>query len=80
MLAPRQYQQDAHDDVIAAWRAHTKPVLVEAATGAGKSIIIAMLAKTLYDLSGGKHVLCLAPSAELVKQNAAKYAEVAATM
>ena len=76
MLAPRQYQQDAHDDVIAAWRAHTKPVLVEAATGAGKSIIIAMLAKTLYDLSGGKRVLCLAPSAELVKQNAAKYVAI----
>jgi len=76
VLAPRQYQQDAHDDVIAAWRAHTKPVLVEAATGAGKSIIIAMLAKTLYDLSGGKRVLCLAPSAELVKQNAAKYVAI----
>ena len=73
MLQPRFYQQEAHDAVIAHWRASTLPVLVEAATGAGKSVIVAMLAKTLHDLSGGKRVLCLAPSAELVTQNAEKY-------
>src|SRR5690606_29456504 len=39
----------------------------------GKSIIIAMLASTLTTISKGKHVLCLAPSAELVTQNRAKY-------
>ena len=73
MLAQRPYQQAAHDAVIAAWRKGTAPVLIEAATGAGKSIVIAMLAHTLHVLSKGKRVLCLAPSAELVKQNAAKY-------
>lgn len=73
MLQPRFYQQEAHDAVIDHWRASTLPVLVEAATGAGKSVIVAMLAKTLHDLSGGKRVLCLAPSAELVTQNAEKY-------
>lgn len=73
MLQPRFYQQDAHDAVINHWRASTLPVVVEAATGAGKSVIVAMLAKTLHDLSGGKRVLCLAPSAELVTQNAEKY-------
>lgn len=73
MLTPRYYQTEAHDAVIDHWRASTLPVLVEAATGAGKSVIVAMLAKTLHDLSGGKRVLCLAPSAELVTQNAEKY-------
>lgn len=73
MLQPRFYQQDAHNAVIDHWRASTLPVVVEAATGAGKSVIVAMLAKTLHDLSGGKRVLCLAPSAELVTQNAEKY-------
>lgn len=73
MITPRFYQQDSHDAVIAHWRASTLPVVVEAATGAGKSVIVAMLAKTLHDLSGGKRVLCLAPSAELVTQNAEKY-------
>lgn len=73
MLIPRPYQKEAHDAVVAHWKQSTLPVVVEAATGAGKSLIIAMLAKTLFDLSGGKRVLCLAPSAELIEQNSEKY-------
>ena len=73
MLVPRSYQQEAHDAVIAHWKRSTLPVVVEAATGAGKSVIVALLAQTLHRLSGGKRVLCLAPSAELVTQNAEKY-------
>lgn len=73
MITPRFYQQEAHDAVIAHWKQSTLPVLVEAATGAGKSIIVAMLAHTLHKLSGGKRVLCLAPSAELTQQNYEKY-------
>ena len=73
MLTPRHYQQEAHDAVIASWKQSTQPVAVEAATGSGKSVIVAMLAKSLFDLSGGKRVLCLAPSAELIEQNAEKY-------
>lgn len=73
MLQPRWYQESAHDAVINHWRASTLPVVVEAATGAGKSVIVAMLAKTLHDLSGGKRVLCLAPSAILTEQNHEKY-------
>ena len=68
----RPYQQKAHD---AAWQ-HIKrsidPCLIEAATGAGKSHLIAALAKTIYDATG-KKVLCLAPSAELVTQNREKF-------
>lgn len=73
MFAPRYYQQEAHDAVIDWWKHTTDPCVVEAATGAGKSWIIGMLAKTLYSLSGGKRVLCLAPSKELIEQNGEKY-------
>lgn len=68
----RPYQQKAHD---AAWthiKASVDPCLIEAATGAGKSHLIAELAKTINDATG-KRVLCLAPSAELVTQNRAKF-------
>lgn len=68
----RPYQQEAHD---AAWQ-HVKTsietCLIEAATGAGKSHIIAALAHTIHGHTG-KRVLCLAPSAELVTQNREKF-------
>ena len=69
----RDYQQSAHDAAISWIRANLDPCLIEAATGAGKSHVIAALADTIHRLSQGKHVLCLAPSAELVEQNHAKY-------
>lgn len=71
-MALRPYQKQAHD---AAWQ-HVKssldPCLIEAATGAGKSHIIAALADTIHSATG-KRVLCLAPSAELVTQNREKF-------
>lgn len=73
MLVPRFYQQAAHDAVIDHWKRSTLPVVIEAATGSGKSIIVALLAQTLHKLSGGKRVLCIAPSEELTEQNHAKY-------
>ena len=68
----RPYQQEAHD---AAWmhiRTSRETCLIEAATGAGKSHLIAELAHTIHTHTG-KKVLCLAPSAELVTQNRAKF-------
>lgn len=68
----RPYQQEAHD---AAWqhvKTSTETCLIEAATGAGKSHIIAALAHTIHQHTG-KRVLCLAPSAELVTQNREKF-------
>lgn len=73
MITPRDYQQNAHDAVIEWVKRSTEACVIEAPTGAGKSVIIAMLANTLTNISKGKHVLCLAPSAELVTQNRAKY-------
>lgn len=69
----RPYQQDAHDAIISWVKKNTAPCCIEAATGAGKSHIIAAVAETIHEISRGKHVLCLAPSAELVKQNAEKF-------
>jgi DNA repair protein RadD len=69
----RPYQQKAHDAIINWVRKTSAPCLIEAATGAGKSHIIAAVAQTVHEMSQGKHVLCLAPSAELVIQNSEKY-------
>lgn len=69
----RPYQQKAHDSIVRFVRKHHVPCLIEAATGAGKSHIIAALAESIREISGGKRVLCIAPSAELVIQNSEKY-------
>ena len=69
----RPYQQEATDAILQWVRKCTEPCLLEAATGAGKSHIIAVVAEELHRLSKGKHILCIAPSAELVTQNREKY-------
>ena len=69
----RPYQQEAHDAVIDWVKISREPCVVDAATGAGKSYLIAALAKTIHRLSGGKKILCLAPSKELIEQNSEKY-------
>lgn len=69
----RPYQREAFQAVMDWVRQSVDPCLVEAATGAGKSWIIAALASELHRISKGKHVLCLAPNADLVKQNREKY-------
>lgn len=69
----RPYQQESHDAVVDWIKKNRTPCLIEAATGAGKSHIIAAVADTVHRISKGKHVLVLQPSAELVEQNAEKY-------
>ena len=69
----RPYQQDAHDAIIQWVKRSRAFCMIEAATGSGKSHIIAAVAKTIHEYSNGKHVLCLAPSSELVVQNHEKY-------
>lgn len=72
MHSLRPYQHECVDAVIAHLRRSTAPILIDAATGAGKSIIIAEIARIIHSATG-KKILCLAPSAELVTQNRAKY-------
>lgn len=69
----RPYQSEAAKAAEYHLRRFVDPCLIEAATGAGKSHIIAHIAGWLHDISGGKRVLCLAPSKELIEQNHAKY-------
>ena len=68
----RYYQQEAVDKTIAFISKSFDSCLLELATGAGKSLIVAEIAKYIKDTSG-KKVLCLAPSKELIEQNRAKY-------
>ena len=68
----RDYQQAAFDAAKEWMRRSHEPCLIEAATGAGKSHIVAAVAEWI----GGTHaykVLCIQPSKELVEQNYAKY-------
>lgn len=69
----RPYQQDSHDAIMDWVKSSRSPCCIEAATGAGKSHIIAAVAESINKISGGKHILCLAPSSELVMQNSEKY-------
>lgn len=68
----RPYQQRAVDAAIGFMLKSVDPILIDAATAAGKSHIIAEIARIIHERTG-KRVLCLAPSAELVQQNRAKY-------
>lgn len=68
----RPYQQEAVDAIMSWVRRSTEPCLIEAATGAGKSLLVADIARQVHE-SSGKRVLCLAPSAELVTQNREKF-------
>lgn len=69
----RPYQQACVDAALAEVRQSVAPCLIDAAPAAGKSFMIAAIAAALHQISKGKRVLCLAPSAELVKQNHAKF-------
>ena len=72
MFKLRYFQQDAFDISMDFIKKSYDPFLLELATGAGKSLIVAEIAKALKNLSG-KKVLCLAPSKELIEQNRSKY-------
>lgn len=68
----RPYQQQAVDFAVQYMRRNTTPALLELATGAGKSLICAEIARIMHGISK-KKVLCLCPTAELVEQNYEKY-------
>lgn len=72
MFKLRPYQQEAISETMAFIRKTNKSCVLKLPTAAGKSLIIAELAKQIKDISG-KKVLCTAPSKELIEQNAAKY-------
>lgn len=73
MFNLRPYQETCDQKLKAHLRSSVDPCLIDAAPAAGKSYLIASIADFLYKVSNGKRVLCLAPSADLVEQNAEKY-------
>ena len=71
-MALRPYQQAAFDTAVSWMKQSIEPAVIEAATGAGKSHIVAAIAEWV-SINTGKKVLCLAPSKELTEQNHEKY-------
>lgn len=65
----RPYQQTCVDKAIQWAKTSIEPAVIDAAPAAGKSFMIAGISDALTNLSGGKKVLNLAPSKELVVQN-----------
>ena len=49
MIVPRWFQKEAFNEIVKSIRRCVDPVLVEAATGSGKSIIVAMLSEYLVN-------------------------------
>src|SRR5690606_12219881 len=68
MYQLRPYQQDAVQATLAHFQRERKPAVIVLPTGAGKSLVIAELAR----LARGR-VLVLAHVRELVEQNHSKY-------
>ena len=68
MYKLRDYQQKAVDNTVAYFRQHKDPAVIVLPTGAGKSLVIAELAR----IARGR-VLVLAHVKELVEQNHKKY-------
>lgn len=70
-LTPRYYQTEAFEASVKHLIKTDEPGILELATGAGKSIIIAMLAEWLAGKN--RRVLALTDSSDLVEQNHEKY-------
>src|SRR5690606_28497463 len=68
MYKLRPYQQEAVESAIKYFRRSRRPAVIVLPTGAGKSLVIAELAR----IAKGR-VLVLAHVKELVEQNHAKY-------
>lgn len=69
----RDYQQEAVNAAIKWMKKNSDPAVLELSGGAGKSLIIAEIARILYQMTG-KRVLCLVPSKTLAEQNGEKMA------
>jgi len=68
----RPHQDESVAAVMHWITQNIEPVCMTAATGFGKSYVVADVARQIHDMSG-KKVLCIQPSAELVEQNIEKF-------
>ena len=71
-FTPRYYQTEAAQAAIEHAKKSLEPQCLSLPCGAGKSLVISMIAKDLHALSG-KKILVTAPSAKLCMQDHAKY-------
>ncbi len=77
MKTPRPLQQAAVDEIVQHMRSKstgTDPIVLEASVGAGKSLMLAMLAGHVTKNNG--RVMMLARQAELIEQNSAEAIEI----
>jgi len=74
MITPRPYQTRVVDAIANALAKHSR-VLAVAPTGAGKSLIIAMLVKRYLEKHPTHRVLCLVHTSEILSQNEGKLHE-----
>ena len=72
MYELRPYQRECVDVSIKQLKSSLDPFIIEAATGSGKSVIIAEIARYINQMTG-KRILCTAPTSDLVLQNREKY-------
>lgn len=72
LMLLRPYQNQAVDAVIGYMKSNQGMPLVSAATGTGKSVIIAELIRRLMSANPSIHVMVVTHAAELVLQNEAK--------
>jgi DNA repair protein RadD len=71
MLIPRDYQSESATKALSYMRRTPDPGVLVLTTAAGKSIVVSIVAQVVQ--KAGKRVLCLAPNADLITQNAEKY-------
>jgi len=71
MYELRNYQKDAVRLAVEHMRSSTEPGILECATGAGKSVIIAAICR--YPVQAGKRCLVLSHNADILIANAEKY-------
>lgn len=72
MFELRPYQAEAVEAIIKHVKTSIMPAMIEAPTGSGKSVIIAEVARIIFEMTG-KRILVTAPTAELVIQNRKKF-------
>ncbi|MEL7110961.1 MAG: DEAD/DEAH box helicase [Pseudomonadota bacterium] len=70
-IKPRDYQKATHDEILNPWKDGKKdgnPV-AELATGLGKSIVVAMLCRSIMETWPSMRIMMLVHNRELVRQN-----------
>lgn len=74
-MKERPYQSDAHDAILRAFDGGEQAALAVLATGLGKTVIAAHVAKTMLGRRGGR-VMVLAHRDELIRQAASKFSTI----